>query len=48
MLRYLPAGIEVLGLLAIVAGAFLFNPALGLVAVGCAVLAVGYSLEESK
>lgn len=48
MLRYLPAGVELVGLLAIVTGAFLVNPALGVVAGGAAAIAVGYALEDAK
>ena len=48
MLRYLPASLELVGLAAITAGAFLINPALGLIAVGAAVVAVGYALEDTK
>ena len=54
--KYLPtlfaeADVESIGvpLLALtVLGAYLFNPAIGLVAVGLAALAVGYSLEDAK
>ena len=48
MLRYLPAGLEVLGLFAAVLGTYLFNPALGLVAAGLATAAIGYALEDAK
>ena len=47
MLRYLPAGLEVLGLFAATLGAFLFNPALGLVAAGIFTAVMGYALEDA-
>ena len=47
MLRYLPAGLEVLGLCVAVLGAYLLNPALGLVAGGLAAIAIGYGLEDA-
>lgn len=48
MLRYLPAGIEVLGLIAIVTGSFLLIPALGLVTLGGFAVVIGYRLEDAK
>lgn len=48
MLRFLPFSLELVGLAAIVVGSFMFNPALGLIAVGAAVVAVGYALEDAK
>ena len=48
MLRYLPAGLEVLGLIVVTTGAYLLNPALGLVAGGLSAVVVGYTLEDAK
>ena len=48
MLRYLPAGIEVIGLIACTVGAYLLNPALGLVAGGLSAVVIGWSLEDAK
>lgn len=48
MLRYLPAGLEVLGLFVATLGAYLFNPALGLVATGLFTALIGYALEDAK
>jgi hypothetical protein len=48
VLRYLPAGLELLGLVAVTVGAFLLNPALGLVAGGLSAVVVGYTLEDAK
>lgn len=48
MLRYLPAAFEVLGLVAATVGAYLLNPALGLVAGGLSAVVVGYTLEDAK
>lgn len=48
MLRFLPLALEFVGLIGIVVGSFMFNPALGLIAVGAAVVAVGYALEDAK
>jgi hypothetical protein len=48
VLRYLPAGLEVLGFIVATAGAYLLNPALGLVAGGLSAVVVGYTLEDAK
>ena len=45
MLRYLPAGMEVLGLILMVAGCFLIHPALGVLGGGAAAVLIGYFLE---
>ncbi len=48
MLRYLPAGIEVIGLIALITGAYLLTPALGVIAGGASALLIGYRLEDAK
>lgn len=48
MVRYLPAVIEIIGLIGIVIGAYLINPALSVMAGGAAVVAVGYAFEDAK
>lgn len=48
MLRYLPAGLEVLGLFVATFGAYLFHPALGLVVAGIVTAVIGYALEDAK
>jgi hypothetical protein len=48
MLRYLPAAIELVGLVAATIGSFLLNPALGVIAGGLSAVAIGYALEDAK
>jgi len=45
-MRYVPAVLEVVGLIAFIAGSALFHPALGVAALGVAAVMVGYSLED--
>jgi hypothetical protein len=47
-MRYMPAVLEVAGLIACIVGAYLLTPALGLVAGGLSAVVIGYTLEDAK
>lgn len=47
MLRYLPASLEVAGLLLACCGAFLIGIGPGLIVGGVSVVLIGYALEEA-